>query len=433
VSKSKLVKILCIDLGSTHFKAQIYGGARPFSRRWQVKVPMDTKGSSAEIKENALDRCLGNLLSRFGTSLKKVQAIVMANQSPSLTLIGSNGKLLHPVITHLDKRSYSQAEKLERHFGKAWWLRVTGNRPYPGGIAVTSLFWLLENLPHTVAKAATIGSLNTYFIQKWTGQRCMDTANASFLGLFNTNTLEGWNLDICRHLRITPAQLAELKEADAIAGRLTDSAAKTYGFRSGIAVLVGTMDTSACVFGTLLNQKDFLHVSGTSDVMAVVRDSPIPSEDYLTRCLGKGRKWLKVRTLAASGAVLDWCRTVLGTTGAFPKKFAVESERTVRFDPHLAGDRLSLDPKTGAFYNLTLGSTRRDLWEAVVFSLKKESIRNFKTLAASADGGGRVWYTGGNRKFARWVHGDLEGEWDFFYEKDLLFNGLASLAKEIVS
>ena len=120
------------------------------------------------------------------------------------------------------------------------------------------------------------------------------------------------------------------------------------------------------------------NVIGSTDVLALCTDLPVPHERLLTRGLGIGRRWLSVSTIAAAASSLYWAKVQF-----FPDWNLVQFRRAmaglaargseaagdVRFDPHLAGDRTSVEQRRGAFTGLTLATTREQMLAAIIESL----------------------------------------------------------------
>lgn len=422
--------ILAIDFGSTHVKACLLKGNEIFGK--VVTVPLHTtrRGQEAEVTVDAVERVIQSITEAFSSN-HKISAIVLANQSPSLTILSKSGHLLFPVITHQDRRSTSEATELEKEFGQSFWLKTIGNRPYPGGIAATSLLWIRKHYPRILGKASCLGSLNTYFLKRWTDSVAIDPANASYLGTFDSVSLAGWNFAISRYLGIENL-LPEVKDANEVGGRLNKEFARKLGCQSGIPVYVGTIDTSASAVGCGLRSGDLLHISGTTDVLATLIPQATPSPKYLTRPLGVGRKWLALHSIAAGGSTLEWCHKTFGSS-----KPRTLSKTTLKFEPYLSGDRLSIEPRFASFQNITIGHTSQDFIDAIYEGLDAKSQEGIRSLTEMLQKQGkkmtgRVWSTGGNERFSRRLHRSWKQwknlQWSFNYNPNLCFEGLAQLA-----
>jgi sugar (pentulose or hexulose) kinase len=128
-------------------------------------------------------------------------------------------------------------------------------------------------------------------------------------------------------------------------------------------------------------------------VLALCTDTPRPHEKLLTRALGVGRKWLAVGTLAAVGSAIYWAKTNLFADVPIERfrkelfrlsRLGPKAAGGVRFEPYMAGERTSIEQRTGAFTGLTLASTREQMLSAVVEAL----TRGQRPTAAAAQGDG---------------------------------------------
>ncbi len=209
-----------------------------------------------------------------------------------------------------------------------------------------------------------------------TGARVTDPSNASFMGVYSTLTLGGWNEELCEAARLPMRLLPEVRDADEVGGVISPEAAREFGLREGTPMRVGMVDGSAA--GVLAGARpgQLVNVAGSTDVLALITDKPKPHEQLLTRALGVGKRWMSVGTNAAAGSALNWAREqffkdlpldafrkLMGKLAARP----VESD--VVFEPYLAGDRTSLEQRRGGFEGLTLSTTREEMLGAVIESL----------------------------------------------------------------
>ena len=71
-----------------------------------------------ELEPSALHQSLKKLLWKLRGKLKSVDAIIFSNQSPSLTVMSESGTLLHPIITHLDRKISGGGENSPGSNGK---------------------------------------------------------------------------------------------------------------------------------------------------------------------------------------------------------------------------------------------------------------------------------------------------------------------------
>jgi xylulokinase len=400
-----------------------------------------------------------------------VDAIALSVMSPAWIAMDAKGKPLTPIVTHQDRRSVAEAHELERKLGDGRYLAIAGTRPFPGGISSTTWAWYLRNEPQRLRKADLVGHLNTYLHRQLTGSRVVDTANASFMGVYSTVDFGGWSEELCAAVGLDRSQLPDVHDANEIGGRLTREATHHLGLAEGTPMVVGIVDGSAGMLMAGARPGQMLNVCGSTDVLALCADRAVPHERLLTRALGVGRLWLSVSTIAAAGSAVAWAKDQFFADWTWPKFQALAHKLAMRstpggtsrhtgkekrgraarasrgdrgrsnratddcvssagvcFEPYLAGDRMSIDQKQGAFTGLTLGTTREDLLAAILESLAQTSaarvtlLRQLKLRIRR-----EVIVTGGAQRLDAILHRDWPGTWTFRHEQEATLRGLAML------
>ena len=420
------MRVLAIDVGSSSVKAAWCKNGKVKTIH-EVDTPSITEARSVEIDAvkliAALEKAIGEVMKHH----KHVDAIAIDTLCPGIGLADANCTPLTNLITHQDRRSFSQAGEIEKHFGREEHQRLIGNRPIPGGIGSTSLLWLKQNRLDLWKKKPRVIQPTTLLVHHLTGKWCIDVSQAAFTGLYDTPGLTGWSSEILAFLGIQLTQLPSLLWADEIAGTLKADIADRLGLPEGLPVLPGIVDTSAAVIATDCRPGRLVHSSGSSDVLALVVDKFKPVDNVLWRPLGTGKhvkpRWLAVSTMAAGGSSIKWMRDEFfqdishkqfwklldkviakietRETRRIPKK---ESEPEVGFSPLLAGDRTSLEEKQGEFTGLTLATNREDMLTAVVRALTVDSRRRLESLQAVHRIETEVFTMGGEQILARHLH-----------------------------
>ena len=346
------MELLGIDCGSSSVMAGVLGD-RVVGEAVRVRFPTRHLGSRVEVDAGAFLKAFRDVVRLLGQRAKRVDAIALAVMSPAWVAMDAKGEALTPLITHQDRRSVAEAEALEAQVGKARHLRLAGNRPFPGGISSTTWSWYLRHEPGRVRKADLVGHLNTFLHRRMTGA-VTDPSNASFMGLYRTTDLGGWSGELCEAVGARRSQLPEVIDGDRIAGRITAGAAREFGLTEGTPMLTGVVDGSAGMLLAGARVGQLFNVIGSTDVLALCTDHPVPHERLLTRGLGIGRRWLSVSTIAAAASSLYWAKVQFfpdWTLAEFRRAMArlaargAEAAGDVRFDPHLAGDRTSVEQR----------------------------------------------------------------------------------------
>ena len=427
--------ILGLDCGSSSVKAGVLKDGRP-GKVVHGYYATTFDGIRAEVDAGGVLKGIAEAVKQLGPAAAKVDAIAVDTMAPSWVAIDAKGRPLTPLITHQDRRSVEVAHALEARVGKARHLKLTGNRPVPGGISSTTWAWFVQHQPEVLKKADLVGHLSTLLHRTFTGARVTDPSNASFMGLYETLTLKGWNDELCEAVGADKRLLPEVRDGDQESGRITREAARRFGLTEGTPVLVGVMDTSSALLVRGGRVGEVLNVSGSTDVLAVCTDRPKPDGRVLTRAVGVGRRWMQVSTVAAAGSGLAWVRREL-YAGMDEKPFYAlcrklakrGGDSSVTFDPYLAGDRVGLDPKTASFTGITLATKRDDLLAAVVDAIAVQSAARIPLLEGCGTPLSRdVLLSGGTAaQLSDVLHRDWPAEFTFNTVDEATLRGLARL------
>jgi xylulokinase len=376
-----------------------------------------------------------------------VDLIGLTSLGPAFIAMDKRGEPLTPLVTHADRRSVKQAAQIEREVGKRRHLEVTGNRPYPGGIASTTWRWYAENEPERLKDADLVGALTTWLHRRMTGERVIDPSQASFMGVYRTTTLDGWEPGLVATAKGREDQLPEVYEANRVAGRLQKEAAGELGLPTGVPMQAGCLDGSAAMLAAIGQDSDepglLVNSVGSTDVLAMLIDRPKPAPRLLTRALGVGRHWVAVATLASVGTTLAWAQRILfpdlvsADFHALIKQIGTDGDsQGVRFRPYLAGDRSTLNQPRGGFSGLTLATTREHLLAAVLDGLAVASAARVPLLAEVRSPRPIVFVTGGAAAdvlYRDWSGPPNGGDWTRRPISEATLAGVAALAERIVT
>jgi sugar (pentulose or hexulose) kinase len=422
--------VLAIDVGSSSVKTALLRNERT-TLSSKAEFPTHYAGRRVEVDAVKMMEAVTKAVRDLGSAAKNVDLIAPTAMAASWVAMDRTGKPLTPIITHQDRRSVDIALELERRIGKARHLKLAGNRPFPGGISSTTAAWFAKHHKGVLRQAATIGHITTLLHRQWTGQRVTDPSNASFMGVYNTTTLEGWNDELCDACGISPDQLPEVRDANEVAGLLSPLAASRSGLRAGTPILTGCMDTSAAILAAGAKPGHLLNSCGSTDVLAVCTTKAHPHERLLTRALGIGRTWMSVSTIAAAGTAVAWVRKMLFADVPEKKFFALleklPDRAGVTSQPYFAGDRLDLEQKQASFSGVTLSTTREHILAAVVDAIAKQSAERLPLLRKVTKLAKNVTVTGGGAE-SDVFHRDWGRGWRFVRKENLTVLGLAKLA-----
>ncbi len=383
---------LGIDVGSSSVKAALLRDGKIAGEIARAPFCTRAEGVRVEVDPGAILDAVCRALRELGGGVRSVDAIHLTGMAPSWVAMDAAGEALTPIITHQDRRSVKAALELERQVGIDEHLRLAGNRPFPGGISSTTARWFRTHDPAVLDRASLLGHVTTFLQRRLTGARAIDPSNAAFMGLYSTLTLGGWDERLCAAAGVPMSALPEVMESDVIAGQITREGGEEFSLTAGTPVTAGLMDTGAALLLAGAAPGQLINVSGSTDVLGLCTDEPVPDRRLLTRPLGIGRRWMSVSTLAAAGSSLTWAHEALfpdlsreaflAQVSALAAETKAPDRKTsgVRFLPYLAGDRMSITQRQASFTGLTLATTRSQLLAAVIESLAKASAARLARL-----------------------------------------------------
>jgi xylulokinase len=433
----RMSMLLGLDVGSSSATAGLLRGTKILAESPRAFFPTQHSGPRVEVAPEALLAAIRRAIADLGPRVKDVDAIALAVMAPAWVAMDKNGRALTPLVTHQDRRSVAEAQALEKRIGQKRHLRLCGSRPFPGGISSTTWAWYRRHEPARLKRADLVGHLNTFLHRQMTGGRVTDPSNASFTGLYHTLALNGWSKELCANLGINAALLPEVAEGDRIGGRITPAAAKRFGLRAGTPMMVGVVDGSAGMLLAGAKTGQLFNVVGSTDVLALCTEHPRPHPQLLTRALGVRGKWLQVSTLAAVASAIYWARAQFFPeipVKDFPALFHRLSQQgaaaagPVRFEPYLAGDRMSIAQRQGAFTGLTLATTREQMLAAILESLAQASAARLPLLEATGTKLLRtVAVSGGADRVDELMRRDWAGRWRYHAVTEATLRGLGTL------
>lgn len=386
------MNILSIDFGTSSVKTSVLDESYRvlgFSKAdYDFRVlDMDRVELDLDLLVKASLECM----ERLDEYRSSIEAVGYCTFSPSLVVMDNKGNGLYPVITHLDRRSRKQSAHIVKVMGKSIYQNITGVLPFAGGVSLTSLLWMKENEPDRFGKTFKIGHLNTYVYRMLTGQWATDPTNASMMGLYETVSSKGWSSEICKAFDIPEGILPPIHAAGTALAGLSREAARAFGLKEGIPVVLGSNDAATAQIGAdNTSSGDMLNIAGSSEMISIITDTPRINDQYYLRNAITPGKW-QVYATTIGGFAIEWFRKEFYRDMEKDAFFSEELPRvietrlgasSVRFLPYLAGDRHSLRKKRGGFTGLTLESSRDDLLAAILLGIQEPIA---KTISLAED------------------------------------------------
>lgn len=409
--------ILAVDVGTQSLKVGVLDQSLTVLERQAVSVATSVKhGDWVEMDAEELWAALVTACN--GLKMKdRVVGMVFSTLCPSLVPISAEGKPLYSIILHQDRRSGEQARWALEQVGEETFMEINGNLPVPGGISLTSLLWIRDNLPKIYNRDdVCFGHVVTFFLKRLCGEAVIDPSNASFTGLYDTVGYGDWHERLYRPLDIDPAKLPRVQFSNTVVGELDKKAAEELGLLAGLPLVTGANDTTCAAIGAEVTKSgEMMNTSGTVDILVLCLEEPIVSRKHLLRTHAYPGKWLAMRTVGAGGGSLEWfrknfCRELSKEefyTSYLTQVLTECLEPRAVFQPFLSGDRHSIKRKMASFDWLSLDTSREEMLLALlhgIVSFQFEALAHWeKHVSLSSKiyhvgGGARSAYTGFKQK-----------------------------------
>jgi len=409
--------ILGVDLGAGSLKATLIDTAGKTLA--EAAAPITTLTPKPGWSEQdpagwwqALSAVVPQVLAKSGLAPERIAAVGLSGGAHIAVLEDDNGQVIRPAIMWNDQRSIAEATELHARAGEM--IIATGlNRANPTW-SLCQLAWLQKHEPQAISRVARLYIAKDWLRSRLTGDWTTDYSDALGALMSDVET-RGWSPDICGLIGWDMATLPPVAEPEAIAGEVTEAAAKATGLAAGTPVVIGSNDTTVELYGAgAIGAGQGAIKLATAGVVFLACDRPEvhpPVSCYPHIMPGL---WYMASGINACATAHRWVRdtffadlpqeTAFAEMDRLAATVAPGSDGLI-FHPYLMGERAPhWDPKLrGDFIGLTLGHTRahfaRACYEGIAFALN-DVLRAAKELSGATFGDMRL--LGGGARSATW-------------------------------
>lgn len=296
------------------------------------------------------------------------------------------------ILYGIDARATDEMEQLTQMYGEEQ-IRNWYGRPLCSSDVMPKILWIKNKEPEVYEKTHKFLTGSSFITAKLTGNYVVDR----FLGLASFNPLyfnDGTpNPETCKPI-CRPDQLAEVKEANDIAGYVTKKASQETGLAVGTPVIVGTDDSGAEAISTGVVAPGKMMIQFGSSIYMIlgtkelVDDERLWREEFIvpglcdisagTNAAGSLTKWYRdhifsdcVKLETENG--IDAYQTMMDGVADIP----LGSDGLITL-PYFAGERTPInDPLAkGILFGLSLSHTRQHMYrsalESVAYSVNQQ-------------------------------------------------------------
>jgi xylulokinase len=358
----------------------------------------------------ATQSALLQLKTKFPTQYVAIQAIGLSGQMHGAVLLDANNKVLRPAILWNDTRSAKECEEMMAELPAL--PQIAGSLAMPGFTA-PKLSWLAKHEPAVFSKIAKVILPKDYIRFMLTGEFVSDMSDASGSMWLDVEK-RAWSAELLKLTGLTEAQMPRLVEGSAASGKLTQEAAETLGFQTGIVVAGGAGDnaSSAVGMGAVNAGEGFLSL-GTSGVLFVVTPTYQPNAASATHafCHAMPNRWHQMSVMLSAASCLQWVTKLLGSSSEAVLEAkasglnAAQRANAPLFLPYLSGERTPHNDAVtrGSFHELSNDTDAAALAYAVIEGVSFGLADGMRALQAAGCDVKQLSLVGGGARSALWA------------------------------
>ncbi|WP_307449229.1 MULTISPECIES: FGGY-family carbohydrate kinase [Microbacterium] len=350
---------------------------------------------------------------RTGVDVEDIVAVGVTAHGDGLYLVDEAGLPVAPGILSLDTRARDVVERWREDgtFERA--LASSGQTPFASTPA-SLLRWFVENAPETLARARYALTCKDAMKARITGSVSTDRTEAS-LSFVDPRT-QRYSADILATYGLAEWEslLPPLIDSSAVAGAVTEDAARRLGLRPGTPVVAGAHDVDCSAIGSgAVRPGQMSLIAGTYSINQAISSTPRTSERWYARSFVVPDIWIHQAVSPSSATNMEWfvrevaapVRGDAGGTDAFA--FVEEEVAAIAGDPDdviylpfLYGSPLA-DRTSGTFLGLRGWHRRGHLLRAVMQGVVYNHRWHVDDLLTSFDVES-IHLTGGASNSGRW-------------------------------
>lgn len=415
--------VVGVDVGTTLIKAAAFDRrGRVVALAQDATVFETPRPGRVEVEMEGLWRQVAAVLRAIAGRLgggRPVRAIGISAFMGGAWLVDRDGRPVRNAIAWHDARAVTVLDDLQEAGLLESSFAISCNAPTPG-FALVVLRWLREHEPAALERARTLLFAKDWIRFRLTGEVATDGSDASHAPgdaqqrTFSSQLLAEWGLGEL------DALLPPVLPSGAVAGRVTDAAARDSAMPAGTPVVTGLADVSAAlVGGGVVAPGQGGTILGSSCLNSVVTERPVwdPAGVGLSFLIPPDR-WTRTMPNQTGTLALDWFRRNFDADGldAAALDAAVAEvpcgARGVLFHPYLNGTGMlapEYEPRArGRLSGLGLEHTRWEILRAIYEGLAFGVADCLELLPAFAE---PIVLLGGGAHSAAWrrIAADVTG------------------------
>jgi len=404
-----------LDVGTTGCKVTVYDPDGQHLGRAYADYPVARSAGAHEVEAEAIWDAVTRVLGEAGARWPGIGALGVTSFGESFVLLDAADRPLRPVMLYTDPRGQAECDALCRAVGPDTVARLTRLKPHPM-YAAPKLMWTAAHCPDAFVRTARVCLIADYVVSRLTGVRQIDYSLATRTMLFDLEALR-WSDVLCAAAGVDPALLPTPVPLGTAAGPIRPEIARNLTSSESVSVVSAGQDQVAAAIGAgVFSDGEAVDGAGTVQCITPVF-SAIPDGDALTRDGYAVVPYLDGTYVCyafsfTGGAAVDWFVTALLGQAPDAAAFARLGGDATREEPtgllvlpHLAGAATPYmdNGSKGAIVGLTLATTRRDLFAAIMEGVCYEMRLNLDRLRTAGIRVASLRATGGGARSRAWM------------------------------
>jgi xylulokinase len=301
--------LVAIDVGTSGARAAAFDldGRRRLEVRRSYPTHSQHRGWAEQDPRQwrrATLAALTALVAELG-SRRRVHAIGLTGQCPSVMLVDARGRSIGPGLIYRDNRATAEASALRRRFGDRQLHLRTGHRAAAFHI-LPKLLWLRENAPAEWQEARLALQPRDWIALTLTGEAVTDGSHAAATLAFDLRGRR-WDTGILGAIDLEAALFPRVEVSSSVIGTLRSEIAARMGLPATTPIVLGGADSQACALGAgVIEAGPVSEMAGSSTCLneAVAEPLDVLEVTHYPHVVGDG--YTTETGINTSGAAIGW-------------------------------------------------------------------------------------------------------------------------------
>ena len=404
-----------LDVGTTNCKITIF---EDYLQKDSFSLAYDSKRDETghEIDANLVYETVLKLIGKAINKYPLLKAIGITSFGETFVLLDEDDNILFKSMLYSDPRGDKEAKLLEEIIGKERLGKITGQIGQ-GMFSLPKIMYIKNNYPNIFKKVNKILLMEDFVVYKLTNVRQIDYSLASRTLCFDVNK-KCWSKEILDKVNIDANLFSKPVKTGTIASNIKDSLKEKLKFKNDVLIINIAHDQIANAIGAnVYDYKSAVDGCGTCECITInfkdILKSNILYEDgYGIVPYVKENSNVCYCLITTGGALIKWViDTYFNDLKDNPNIYDIfnknvsEEVSNVLILPHFAGAStpyMDVFAK-GSIINLTLATTRYEIYQASLESLcyeMKISLDILKSIGIEID---KLYVTGGGAINDTWL------------------------------